>query len=293
MPPGPTSVVKCLLDSYSLTTRPKRLLDVVEATILENRWADHVNFAAEIAESWSSRIKTQLRIKLNELQGIGRPARIAFNSSDFEYVQGACFVEPGDPPQIQEQKRRRCRVDQYQCFIRQLTPGDFELLCRRVLELFGVRAPCLTRGTADEGIDFFGRLEGESIFFPHDLQPTIQKQLSIWLVGQAKQYANVQTGTPAIRDLVGAVTLAKSGGISTEQSPFPGLKIRVSDPVFVMLVTGGTLSKRAWVLAERSGVIGIDGELMAAFLVDRGSDLGDDPKFTEFYNWLRQPRASE
>ena len=266
---------------------PKKLLDVVASTILENRWADHANFAAESAESWSASVKEQLRIKLNELQGIGRPARLAFNSSDLDYVQGACFVEPSDPPRIQKQKRRRSRVDQYHRLIRELTPEDFELLCRRVLELFGVRTPCLTRRTADDGIDFFGQLEGESIFFPHDLQPTIQKQLSIWLVGQAKQYARAPTGTPAIRDLVGAVTLGRSGSISTDESPFPGLRIRVSDPVFVMLVTGGTLSTRAWNLAERSGVIGIDGELLAAFLVDRGTGLGDSPPPREFRNWIR------
>ena len=267
-------------------------MDVVASTILENRWADHANFAVETAESWSASVKEQLRIKLNKLQEIGRPARIAFNSSDLDYVQGACFVEPSDPPRIQEQKRRRSRVDQYHGLIRELVPEDFELLCRRVLELFGVQTPCLTRRTADDGIDFFGQLEGESIFFPHDLQPTIQKQLSIWLVGQAKQYANAPTGTPAIRDLVGAVTLGKSGGISTNESPFPGLRIRVSDPVFVMLMTGGTLSTRAWTLAKRSGVIGIDGELLAAFLVDRVPDLGDRPNFTEFRNWLRRCRAS-
>lgn len=142
-------------------------------------------------------------------------------------------------------------------------------------------------GTFVSNPHFFGQLEGENIFFPDDLQPTIQKQLSIWLVGQAKRYSRAPTGTPTIRDLVGAVTLGKSGSSSTAKSPFPGLRIRVSDPVFVMLVTGGTLSARAWTLAKRSGVIGIDGELLAAFLVDRLRGLGDQPTRTEFRNWLR------
>lgn len=156
MRPGPRNLVRCLLGTYPLTRRPRRLLDVVTSTILDNRWADHPNFAVERAESWNATVQKQLRIKLNELQGIGRPARIAFNSSGLDYVQGACFVEPNDPPNIQEQKRRRTRVDQYHGLIRELVPEEFELLCRRVLELFGVRTPSLTRRTADDGIDFFG-----------------------------------------------------------------------------------------------------------------------------------------
>ena len=290
--PGPRNLVKSLFNDYPLNTRPKRLLEVVASTILKNMWADHENFAAERAESWNTNVKEQLRNKLNELQEIGRPARIVFNSSDSDYVQGACFIEPNDPPRIQEQKRRRSRVDQYQKLIRQLTPEDFEYLCRRVLELFGVRTPYLTRRTADDGIDFFGQLEGESVFFRHDPQPTIQKQLSIWLVGQAKQYARTRTGTPAIRELVGAVTLGRSGSISTNVSPFPRLRIRVGDPVILMLVTSGALSTRAWNLADRSGVIGIDGELLAAFLIDRLPNLGGSPDPTEFQKWLRPSRTS-
>ena len=289
---GPRNLVRCLLNDYPVNTHPKRLVEVVASTILEKRWADHENFAADRAESWSTSVKEQLRNKLNELQGIGRPARIVFNSSDSDYVQGACFVEPNDSPRIQEQKRRRSRVDQYLKLIRQLTPEEFELLCRRVLELFGVRTPCLTRRTADDGIDFFGQLEGERVFFRHDLQPTIQKQLSIWLVGQAKQYARARTGTPAIRELVGAVALGRSGSISTNESPFPGLRIKVGDPVILMLVTGGELSTRAWKLADRSGVIGIDGELLAAFLVDRLPDRGGSPDPIEFRKSLRPSRTS-
>ena len=285
---GAKNLVKCLLDDYPLTSPPQRLLDVVTSTILANGWDDHPTLAAERAEKWSAKVKAQLRLRLNELQEIGRPARIEFNTSDLAYVQGACFIAPRDPPQVQEQKLRRSRVDQYHGLLRQLDPHDFELLCRRVLKLFGVRLPCLTRGTADEGIDFFGQLEGETIFFPQDLQPTIQRQLSIWLVGQAKRYTNAPTGTPVIRDLVGAVTLAKAGGLSTATSPFPGLTIRVSDPVFLMLMTAGTLSTRAWNLAARSGVIAIDGEILAAFLVDRVRGLGDSPQAMDFRNWLRR-----
>ena len=63
---GPRNLVRCLLNDYPVNTHPKRLVEVVASTILEKRWADHENFAAERAESWSTSVKEQLRNKLNE-----------------------------------------------------------------------------------------------------------------------------------------------------------------------------------------------------------------------------------
>ena len=204
-------------------------------------------------------------------------------------MQGACFVEPKDPPSVAEQKRRRSHNDLYVALIRDLSPEEFEFLCRRLLSFLGVLTPHLTRRTADEGIDFYGRLDGKSVFFPWDLQPTIQRQLSIWIVGQAKHFVRGQAGTPEVRDLVGAVALGRAGVYSTKNSPFSGLRIRPNDPVFAMLVTGGTLSARAWTLLRRSGVVGVDGELLAAFLADREPAIGRFADLDQFRSWLVEP----
>ena len=189
--------------------------------------------------------------------------------------------------ETRSQKERRAKVSLYQDIIQKLKPEEFELLCRRFIEIIGVKDSYVTRSTADDGIDFYGLLKGESVFFPKDLKPTIQKQLNIWLVGQAKQYIKTQAGTPEVRDLVGAVALGRSGAISTDKSPFPHLSIRVSDPVFSVLVTGGTLSARAWTLLRRSGVIGVDGELLAAFLADRAAGPEGELNNESFLAWLR------
>ncbi len=286
MPAGPASVVQYLLVNHPLTAEPQRLHEAIVSVILAREWESHPSFATEQAEEWESAVAQRLRRNLNDLQEVGRPARISFNSSDQEFVQGACFVEPHDSAIVREQKQRRTGLVGYLKLIHGLEPQDFEHLCCRLLELFGVASPHLTRRTADDGIDFYGKLLGESVFFPHDLEPTIQKQLSIWLVGQAKQYINTRAGTPEIRDLVGAVMLGRAGVFSTNASPARNLHIRVSDPVFTVLVTGGMFSARAWKLIHRSGIVGIDGELLAAFLADREAGPGDsDAK--AFRRWLR------
>ena len=286
MRPGPVLIVRNLLSEFPITAAPRDLRSIIRDIVLEKGWEAHSTVALERAETWEGGVQDRMTLELNELQRLGRPARIAFNSSSDELVQGACFVEPGDSPEVAEQKRRRSRLGDYLEIIRGLTPDQFELLCGKVIGLLGVDSPRVTRRSGDEGIDFYGRILGESVFFPKDLQPTIQRQLSIWIVGQAKQYLKTQAGTPEVRDIVGAVTLGRGSAAFGDSPIFPDLKIRVSDPVFTLLVTGGTLSSHAWKLLDRSGVIGIDGEILAAFLADRDPGLGDDPTREEFLAWL-------
>jgi hypothetical protein len=152
--------------------------------------------------------------------------------------------------------------------LQKLTSAQFEQLCGKLIALLGVENPRVTRTTADEGIDFFGLLSLESIFYPRNVFPTLQKQMSIWMVGQAKRYKEIQAGTAEVRDLVGAVVLGRAGAFGSLQSPLSGLNIRPADPVFVILATTGSFSSNACRLLDKSGVIGFDGEMLAAFLAD-------------------------
>lgn len=202
-------------------------------------------------------------------------------------VQGAYFIESTDPEDLQEKKRRRLRYTEYHSTLETLTPNQFEVLCGKLIGLIGVQDPKVTRRSADEGIDFYGLLSFESIFFPHDLTSTIQRQLSIWLVGQAKHYKAVQSGTSEIRDLAGAIALGRAQAFGSTESPFPDLRIRVGDPVFALFITTGTLSSNAWRLLQKSGIIGMDGEMVAAFLADREAGLNTtDFDSDYFHTWL-------
>ena len=89
------------------------------------------------------------------------------------------------------------------------------------------------------------------------------------MVGQAKHYNMTQIGTEHIRELVGSVSLARAGVYGSGTNPLSDLNVRVADPIFLMFFTTGTISANAWQLLNRSGVIGMDGEMIAAFLADR------------------------
>jgi hypothetical protein len=280
MKPGPSILAQLILESVEFDAAPVPLVELITQVVLEQGWELTQASAREKAEVWCKGTLSKLQHEVNALLDVGRPPRITFNSSSAYMVQGACFVEPRDPPNVVESKTRRLRYVDYSEALGGLTPRQFELLCGKLIELLGVDNPTVSRSSADEGIDFYGKLSFESIFFPDDLTPTIQKQLSIWLVGQAKHYKNIQSGTSELRDLVGAVALGRASAFGSVQSPLADLRIRVGDPVFSILITTGTISSNAWRLLKRSGIIGLDGEMVAAFLADRGAGL----KMSDFDN---------
>ena len=105
------------------------------------------------------------------------------------------------------------------------------------------------------------------------------------MVGQAKHYVDGSVSTPALRDLIGSVTMLRSP--KADRRAYPNLIIRTCDSVFHLLVTTGRLSSEVWREINNHGAIGIDGEMLAAFLAARGvassTDGFDESKFVD---WL-------
>jgi hypothetical protein len=108
------------------------------------------------------------------------------------------------------------------------------------------------------------------------------------MLGQAKHYRAGQVSTFEIRELVGAVDLAKAGAYGSAMDKYADLRLRVCDPVFYLFFTTGRISSNSWRLIARSGVAAMDGNMIASFLADRG--IGTDSKgvFQEdvFKHWL-------
>jgi restriction endonuclease Mrr len=106
------------------------------------------------------------------------------------------------------------------------------------------------------------------------------------MVGQAKHYPTGQVATPEIRELVGSVELARAGAWSRVSSPYLDMKLRLCDPVFFLFFTTGTISASGWRLLGASGVVGMDGEMLAAFLADHDvgviGDTFDAPALAEW-----------
>jgi hypothetical protein len=208
-------------------------------------------------------------------------------------LQGAAFIEPKDPASVRQSKKQIAYFEEYVTALGDLSPRDCEVLCTRVLELLGVQQPTLTQFSADEGVDFFGQLRLSEFLAPDLVTPNIEKQLSVWIVGQAKHYKASKVATFDVRELVGAVELAKAKAFSSKSDKYPELNIRASDPVFSLFMTTGKISSSTWTLLRNSGVVGMDGQMVAAFLARHGvcTSSGRFRK-SDLSRWLKRSAPS-
>lgn len=120
----------------------------------------------------------------------------------------------------------------------------------------------------------------------------------MWVVGQAKQFNRSQVATFDLRELVGSIQLARAKAYGLDQDRYPTLDIKVADPVIALFFTSGQVSKEARILARKSGVIAVDGELLAHLLswARIGFDADDvfDPSlFLEEVRRARNPGREE
>lgn len=232
---------------------------------------------ARLRRVWRAGFLARARIELSELAELGRLSKYALNSSSEYMLQGSAFIEPGDPDDTKNAKRSRAKITDYVSTLSNLTPREFESMCAQVLHHMGVKDPVATRYSGEEGTDFFGRLRLNA----HVLR-------TYKFPGVEKQHTSGRVSTPEIRDLVGAVELAIGGAYGSAVSPYPDLRLRVCDPIFYLFFTTGQISSNSWRLLERSGVIAMDGEMVAAFLVDREVALANG-KFDigQFGQWVQ------
>ncbi|MGB7208061.1 MAG: hypothetical protein WBD27_05315 [Pyrinomonadaceae bacterium] len=88
------------------------------------------------------------------------------------------------------------------------------------------------------------------------------------MIGQAKHYNETDASTFAIRELVGSVELAKGRAFGSVAEKYTDLTIKACDPIFYLFFTTGRITANSWRLMDRSGVVGMDGEMIAALLAD-------------------------
>lgn len=145
-----------------------------------------------------------------------------------------------------------------------------------MLHTIGLDEPKITQYATDEGIDFYGKLNLKRFVFADAFFPGIQHQLSMWMIGQAKHYNKGKVSTPEIRDLVGAIELARGKAFGATGERYADLNLRVCDPVFYLFFTTGRMSANTWRLLDRSGVAGMDGDMVASLLADQAIGTQDE-----------------
>jgi hypothetical protein len=90
-----------------------------------------------------------------------------------------------------------------------------------------------------------------------------------------------------LRDLVGAVELAKGKAFGSAGEKYKDLHLRACDPVFYLFITTGSMTENSWRLIKHSGVAGMDGAMVASFLADRGIGMeGGTFNNLRFRQWL-------
>ncbi|MFZ1974831.1 MAG: restriction endonuclease [Candidatus Acidiferrales bacterium] len=270
---GPSHLARLIVSRIDISAPPASVTKWGAEICLDLGWHASTAEAFEAAERWAPHMLALLRRELDELCKFGRFAVYAFNSSSTDLVQGSAFIEPCDSEGLKTAKAKRAHFASYLGALRELTPRQFEALCTGVLNQLGVKEPVLTPYSADEGLDFYGRLDLERRLLPDVVFPGLQTQLGVWMIGQAKHYSVGKVSTPDIRNLVGAVTLAKGHAFGSSVVKYKDLTIRVCDPVFYLFFTTSSLSSDAWTLLERSGVVGMDGHMLSAYLAEQGIGL--------------------
>ena len=266
-----------LVDSDAAPTQVLTLL----AKAYEAKGVDPV-LAAEYADDQLSVALIRLQERADELQSEGRSSTWIFNPSDPTYIQGSCYVmEKLDEPETIAAKKRLHHLWKSADVISGLNPLDFERLCTLVLIEIGVSDVFLTARRADQGIDFFGRLSVRSKLAELSGYPPLLDKLTMWVIGQAKQFETSQVATFDLRELVGSIELARAKAYGLEGDRYPMLDMKVADPVIALFFTSGQVSREARILARSSGVLMIDGEAMAHLLAHANVGFHEDGTFDE------------
>ena len=224
--------------------------------------------AFELAERHADRLLTRLSSIRNTFMEDGVDPWFEFNSANPDYVQGPCYAEPSDPPELREAKGNRLRCNPMKQVLESLSFADFETVCAGMLALLGVREPKKTVRSHDQGIDFYGLLTLGDLSATEFPFFRLQDHIRVWIVGQAKHYVGGKVSTPEVRNLVGSVSLARFKEYASTSDLMKDLPLRSCDPVLAVFLTTGMFTRDASTLARNSGVMAKHIGDLSKFLAD-------------------------
>jgi hypothetical protein len=271
---------------------PKAILSRLEVVIgvrgaprrlgapIEDQLRDHFGLsplsAAERAEEVEKSVAALIEKKRQEADRAGTLAMLVLSNASTRSVMGSCWVEPSDHPDIAIAKAQRLHVDPLLQEIRALTFNEFEIFGAKILKELGALSVQVTPHADDQGIDFYGLLSLGSLGGLPTSFMQLAHDVELRFAGQAKHYPNAAIGPDIIRELVGAIALARYKVYSSNHDLFEDLQLRAFNPLLAMIFTTGRFSRGARLLAERAGIIARSGEQLAVFLADRGVGMRVD-----------------
>jgi hypothetical protein len=279
------------IEKLPLDAPPRDAITIIVEICVAEGWFPNASVARERAEQWERPYLSRLRQELDKATRTSQPTHFSFNSSSEYMIQGACFIEPADSEETKSAKEHRLHYLKHLTWLRDLEPVDFEYACRGIIRLMGATETYVSQLSGDQGIDFYGKLSLKGRLGRFYALGGIDRRLSIWLVGQAKRYKATKVATPELRELVGSIELARTRTFIGKIAGLENLNLLPCDPVFYLFFTTGLISSDGWQLCDASGVIALDGEMVAAFLADNGIGIVDGEFSQEaMADWLREQR---
>lgn len=286
----PKKLVDHLETSIGIDGPPRRIDEAIERALCEQFGLPPIQ-AAERAEALIDPVRRAIIKREMARQGEGIVAALTVLGGSHDTVAGSCFVLSSDSQEIAGAKRSRLHHVPLLEAMQAMSFSQFEQFGACVLKELGAQRVTVTPHAGDQGIDFFGRLnigelQGSPVPFfklAHDVE--------LRFAGQAKHYPNRSIGPSVLREIVGAVILARSKTFSKDIDVFDGLDLRALSPVLPLVFTTGNVSSGAVRLAKDAGMIVRSGAQLAVFLADRGvgmrqneSDMQFDAQL--FEEWL-------
>lgn len=272
---GPAATTAWIIDSFSIESTPRSVADVIIEYGNAQNWFTSAMEAEQKAEVWAPAVIARLRRHLNRAREDWRPTRFDFNDSDSAQIQGACLVLPSDGDEVVAEKCAMRHIDNYRSAVRSLGPRQFEFLCGGLLELTGCTEPHVTPRSADQGIDFFGKLQTRGQSSRTFRLGGSYQLLDTWVVGQAKHYDG-EVGPAEIREFAGAHFLASHGVSYDGGRALTGYKAAALQAKHLFFVTTGRLTRGTQRLIARAGIVVFDEERIAGTLAQHGVATAND-----------------
>lgn len=267
------SIFKSLLKRSSAADTPRLLHDAVAACIFSDGLASDLDAALELTEPLLVDISELIALKRATSENAGEMWTIELCGSEDEYIRGSSSADPTLSEREQQVRSFRKHADLLKKSLLSLTPFEFEKACTSILRLMGCADPFTSPRSNDGGIDFYGRLEMKGRLDNQLPYGGIDRRTGVWLVGQAKHYPNRPVQTAPVRELVGSIDLARTGGAIHR---WEGLSVRPYDAVIQMLFTTGRFSSEALRLVDQTGLVVMNGKQLAVFLTDAGVGINLD-----------------
>ena len=288
------TIVTYLEERVRFDGPPQNLRSAIEAVLFERHGLPAIQ-AAERADRVEEKVSTAIAAREVELSNSGGSPVIRIVGATSSRVAGFGFALVGESADVIALRMQRAHAQAILNKIRGLSFQDFEKFGARFLCELGARVGRVTGHSNDGGIDFYGEFSFGQLHEAPEPFFILAKDVRLLFAGQAKHYPNRSIGPSVIRELIGAMSLARTKTHPTDGVDiFKDLEIRPFSPVLAMLFTTGEFTSGASRLATAAGIVIKTGLQLAVFLSDRSVGLvadGDGLAFSDeaFSEWLNHP----